>query len=53
MKSTGYGKGWQEPKAETIVGRAMQIMREPASKNAWVGISALYTVAAALIILFL
>lgn len=31
MKITGYGKGWQEPKARTILWRILQRAREPAT----------------------
>ena len=33
---TGYGKGWQEPKATTRFGRFRQIMREPATTKAYI-----------------
>ena len=33
---TGYGEGWQEPKATTRFGRFRQIMREPANTKAYI-----------------
>ncbi len=32
---TGYGKGWQEPKAEGFVNRFKQRMREPATTTTY------------------
>lgn len=32
---TGYGKGWQEPKASGRIARLRQIMREPATTTAY------------------
>lgn len=31
MSETGYGRGWQEPKADKPLARLAQIAREPAT----------------------
>jgi len=49
---TGYGKGWQEPKATTRFSRFLQIMREPATTNAYIGV-ALFWLAVCVLILLL
>jgi hypothetical protein len=36
MKITGYGKGWQEPRAQTVLGRLIQKMREPATTTDYI-----------------
>ncbi|MCD2183323.1 hypothetical protein [Rhizobium sp. GN54] len=34
-KLTGYGRGWSEPKAKTLIGRVFQRLREPATTTEW------------------
>jgi len=47
---TGYGKGWQEPKATTRFARFRQIMREPATTNAYIGAAVFWFVVMTLVL---
>lgn len=42
MTETGYGRGWQEPKARTPIARVIQIAREPATTTTYVACLAFF-----------
>jgi hypothetical protein len=49
-KNTGYGRGWQEPKAETKIGRLLQRLREPATTTDYVALLAIWAVGITLLL---
>lgn len=49
-RMTGYGRGWQEPKASGVRAMLRQIMREPATKKTWYVVSAIYLVLVAVLV---
>lgn len=51
MKITGYGRGWQEPKAKGMK-RILQIGREPASTTTWYAASIVFVLVVCIAVIF-